>query len=244
MSEHDISKHTKKIYKIWKAPNDNWKHKLGEIITEILIIVFAITLSLFVERWREHTHDNEIEKQFLLGLKQDLRNDIAQQQSDSTSYALLLNGWRYLRFTGMENQNVNEDSLKKYSSTLISTTDFIPNDSRFEGLKSSGNLGVLENDSLQNLILDLYQNKIKMLQSSTNYFTHFKQEQLTPFLNQNLQIHKDGSTNIGELIHKTQMQNYLLLGDISVEILERYHAVMQESRKIIQLINEQYELHE
>lgn len=64
MSEHEISKYTKAIYKEWKNPHHSWKHKLGEILTEIFIIVFAITLSLIVERWREHAHEKLLRNSF------------------------------------------------------------------------------------------------------------------------------------------------------------------------------------
>ena len=56
MPEHEIAKHTKAIYSEWRNPAHGWKHKLSEILIEILIIVFAITLSLVVERWRESAH--------------------------------------------------------------------------------------------------------------------------------------------------------------------------------------------
>ena len=163
MSEHEISKHTKAIYKEWKNPHHSWKHKLGEILTEIFIIVFAITLSLLVERWREHVHEQTIEKQFLLGLKKDLQTDLAQETEDSASYAALKKGWTYFQSIGMGSGVYNEDTIRTYEWTLLNNTTFLPNNSRFEALKSSGEIGVIENDSLQNLILDLYQNRIPAL---------------------------------------------------------------------------------
>src|SRR5438309_8979354 len=102
MPEHEIAKHTKKIYKTLKDRNHSLKHRIGEVLIEIGIIVFAITLSLFLERWRERQHEREIEKQFLLGLKTDLTNDIKQQEGDSTSYTKLLTAWRYFRNAGIQ----------------------------------------------------------------------------------------------------------------------------------------------
>lgn len=240
MPEHEIAKHTKAIFTSMNDARKNWKQKLGEIIVEILIIVFAITLSLLVERWRENLHNRDIEKQFLTGLKLDLQNDIIQQKGDSASYALLEKGWIYLRAIGLNNTVPNKDSMAKYSITLNNTTDFIPNDSRFEALKSSGELGVIENDTLQELILDLYQNRIKVLQTSTGEFTDFQQQQLFPFLRSHLLFKRDGSTNFREVLLIPEMQNNLTMAGTVPQILTRYHAVMQQSGRIIDLINHQY----
>lgn len=244
MSEHEIAKHTKEIYKTWTAPNKNWKHKLFDILIEVAIIVFAITLSLFVERWREHLRDKKIEKQFLIGLKTDLENDLIQLKNDSSSYADIMKGWSYFRRKGINNEPLEKDSAAIYANTLFMTSDFIPNDSRFEALKSSGELGTIEDDSLQNKILDLYQNRIKSMQVATALFTKFHNEQLVPFLDENVRLLKDGSNNINDILQQPRMQNYLLLGNSSIEIRARYHSVIEQSMQIIGMIKKQYDLKE
>jgi hypothetical protein len=160
MSEHEISKHAKEIYKAATNHEKKWKHRAIDILIEIGIIVFAITLSLFVERWREHLHEKKIEKEFLTGLKKDLQNDLAQLKDDSLAFILVRDGWNYFRTVGINSEALNTDSVAKYNNSLFGYSDFLPNDSRFEALKSSGQIGTIEDDSLQNLILDLYQNKI------------------------------------------------------------------------------------
>jgi hypothetical protein len=242
MSEHDVSKHTKAIVNTIREPGKSWKHKLSDILVEIAIIVFAITLSLMVERWRETAHDKSIEKKFLLGLRIDLQNDIQQLKSDSTAYHYLATGWNYLRNAGIKKITLNRDSAVAYGATLRNTTEFIPNDSRFEALKSSGQINVIENDSLQNLILDLYQNRIASLKLTTSYITAFKTQQLLPFLSKNMRFNDvDNTTNLQDVIEIPEMQNYLLLGGFGSEAMERYHVIIDESKKIIDMINKQYD---
>ena len=240
MPEHDFNKHTKAIVNTIKEPGKNWKHKLGDILIDIGIIVFGITLSLMLERWRENAHDRTIEKKFLLGLRVDLQNDIQQLQSDSASYHDLYKGWRYLRNAGVYKINLNRDSLIKYTNTLTNTTEFLPNNSRFEALKGSGQLNVIENDSLQNLILDLYQNRIASLKLTTSYITAFKTQQLLPFLSKNMRYNADTTSNLQQVIEMPEMQNYLLLGGFGNEAMGRYHSIIDESEKIIEMINKQY----
>ena len=243
MSEHEISKHTKAIYKEWKNPHHSWKSKVGEILTEILIIVFAITLSLLVERWREHAHEQTIEKQFLLGLKKDLQADLSQEAEDSATYVYLKKGWTYFQRIGTGSEAYNEDSIKAYQWTLLNNTTFLPNNSRFEALKSSGEIGVIENDSLQSLILDLYQNRIPALRLSSDMFSNFKNQQFVPYLLQNMPPNSN-SNQVITLFKQPVMQNYFNYRSTADEVIPLYHALMQQSRAIIEMINEEYNLRE
>ncbi len=242
MPEHEIAKHTKFIYKAWQNPDHSWKHKLSEILIEILIIVFAITLSLLVERWRENAHERTIEKQFLLGLKKDLQKDLQQQAEDSLSYANLMNGWSYYYNAGRGSQPIQKDSIAYYQWTLLNNTSFSPNSSRFEALKSSGNFGVIEDDSLQNLILDLYQNQIPSLNLSTGMFSNIKNNQLVPYLFTNMRYNNDNTNNMANIIKQPVFQNYMSYRFSADEVLQRYQLTMEQSRAIISMINIQYDL--
>ena len=240
MSEHEITKHTKAVYKVWTNPHIKLKEKVIEIAIEIGIIVFAITLSLMVERWRENVHERGIEKDFLVDLKTDLNSDLIQEAEDSAAYAQMRNGWTYFYNCGVNGQIANKDSLNQYGFSLFNTTTFISNNSRFEGMKSSGQLFVIENKKLLNLILDLYQYKITGLNLTNDVVTFTKQHSLIPFVQEKLVQKKDGSNNLAQLFFLPQMQNYLASGGAAIEAVNRYHVVMEQSRKIIAMINEQY----
>ncbi|HEX4372948.1 MAG TPA: hypothetical protein VHZ50_06560 [Puia sp.] len=240
MSEHEISKQAKAVYTVWTNPHLKWKEKVMEIAIEVAIIVFAITLSLMVERWRENVHERGIEKDFLVDLKTDLNSDLAQEADDSASYALMRAGWNYFYKCGINGEIADDDSVKKYGFKLFNTTIFISNNSRFEGMKSSGQLIAIENKKLLNLILDLYQYKIAGLNLTNDVITFTKQHSLIPFVQEKLIQKKDGTNNLAQLFFLPQMQNYLASGGAASEAVERYHEVMAQSRQIIAMINEQY----
>lgn len=46
MAEQEVIRHTKKVFGLWKTNNPVW-HKIADFILEILIIVFAITVSVY-----------------------------------------------------------------------------------------------------------------------------------------------------------------------------------------------------
>src|ERR1700710_423101 len=87
MSDHPIVKHAMKGYKAWKNPQEHIGHRLAEVLIEIAIIVFAVTFSFALERWRDNSSKKEIEKQFFISYKTDLVADIKELKSDSLGYS-------------------------------------------------------------------------------------------------------------------------------------------------------------
>lgn len=167
MAEDEIRKHAKGAYKAWNDPHKSWKHKLKETLLEIVIIVFAVSISIWLHNWSEHLKDRKEEKEFLTGLRKDLTSDTVEMASDRRTYDGLLKAYRYLREVGVGMKPVNKDSLDIFKGYFYNSTLLIPNISRFEGLKGSGKLDIIENKDLLNLILDLYQENIPSLGKHT-----------------------------------------------------------------------------
>jgi hypothetical protein len=49
---------------------------------EVAIIVFAVSLSIWLHGWAEERKDHREEREFLIGLKEDLQADMAEMRSD------------------------------------------------------------------------------------------------------------------------------------------------------------------
>jgi benzoyl-CoA reductase/2-hydroxyglutaryl-CoA dehydratase subunit BcrC/BadD/HgdB len=76
-----------------------WK-RLGEIFIEMLIIVFAVSLAVSLERRREYHNEQKEVKEFLTGLRFDLENDITEMKEDSGSYVMQSKWFKYFAFGG------------------------------------------------------------------------------------------------------------------------------------------------
>ena len=64
--QDEVLKHTEKIYKIAKnSEHSIWK-RVKEILIEIFIIVFAVTLSIWFHNWSEHENQRAEAKDFLI----------------------------------------------------------------------------------------------------------------------------------------------------------------------------------
>ncbi|WP_375416109.1 hypothetical protein [uncultured Hymenobacter sp.] len=231
-----VKKHGKKLLGMAEhghhAPT--WRERIPEILLEIGIIVFAITLSIWLHSWHEHSLERATARKFLTGLRADLVQDLRELRSDSGSFVTQRQGFRYYRT--LTPRTLRPDSLLFYRWTLRNSTGLVPNSSRFEGLKSSGKLDVIENEELLTNILDHYQEQVPALVNSTTLYNDYKQAHLSSYLDQHLQPDEG---NISAVMATLPMQNYLSRDGAINNILEKYHQVMNHSRQLIRQIDAQ-----
>lgn len=214
-----------------------WK-KVREIAIEVLIIVFAVSLAAFLERRREVSNEQHQVKEFLLGLRTDLKSDIAEMQEDLKAYQRYNSLFTYLVSVKGTDKPLS-DSFHKYERGLWSMSELIVNNGRYEGFKSSGKVIQIPNLGLQNDILDLYQEDIPVLISSTSAYKENKLL-LFRYLNENIRRQTDGSTNLLDVLGSDVVKNMSMILSSTEEIDERYHLVIDKSKKIINEIGKEY----
>ena len=240
MAEQEVIKHTKKIFKVWSNKEHSLWHKLKEFLVEVFIIVFAVTISIWFHNRSEHAHQQEDVKQFLLGLKSDLQKDLEEMKNDRDSYVYQGIIFRYI--TSMKlNQHLNDDTLKKYEVWIYNTTGLNPNNGRFEGFKSAGKIGQIENEDLQNDIMDLYQEDIVSVLASTDNFVMMKQRFLE-YMNKNKKRLTDSTSNVNTVLLQDEAQNICIPLGYPRETIDRYDKCMAKANKIISEINKEYDL--
>ncbi len=159
--QDEILKHTKKIYTEVNHPTHTLRQKLTEIVVEILIIVFAVTLSIWLHSLSEHKHEQAEVNSFLKGLHDDLQSDIEHYSRDSVSFAK----FRELFKARMPLTRAAIDSSVKAGGKFNSDYS-LPQiwctlqEGRYQGFKSSGKIEFIENDSLKTDILSYYEQVI------------------------------------------------------------------------------------
>jgi hypothetical protein len=232
---HEIMTHTKKAYKISKDRSISFWKKVGEIAIEIGIIVFAVTLSIWLHDRSEHKHEQAQVKQFLVGLKEDLLRDIDEMQSDSTSYVRSSNAFRY--FASIGQSGPDKDSIEQYGPYLMNTTSLVPNSGRYESFKSSGKLINIEDQKLQDNIADLYQESYPSILASTDAYIKRK-EMLLSFYFDNIHTNADGTNNLAQLITSDKPRNIFRSVAVVSEITGRYSVALHKARLIIAEIDQ------
>jgi len=242
MAEQEVVKHTRKVYKIWNNKSNSFWHKLKEFLIEIVIIVFAITLSMWVHDWSEHKHQQKEVKEFLLGLRQDLLSDIKEMNGDQQSYLMQGRIFTYITSVGT-NGTLSRDTLTKYQKWMFNTTRLQQNNGRFEGFKASGKIGNIENGELQNAIMDLYQENIPSVLASTDNYLYHK-NQLLDFGIRNRKRTTDVNSNLSQLLLSDEAQNICDFLSHPAEIINRYQSAIQKMQMIVRQIEDQYKIKE
>lgn len=236
MSEAEFIKHSKKIVAASRNRSLKWKTRIGDIIGEVFIIFLAITISFLFERWRENQMDKKLEKEFFEGLNTDLNEDLKELKSDSATYMLVAYSFNYMLKYDVKT-NPHPDSLEKYGHWIFNTTGLIPNTSRIDALKFSGKIGVIENKTLLDKILNLYQEDIPSLLIETSSFSDFKLKQLQPFFDQNI-LYSNGilSEQLLSILPKDQMKVYLGRWNYAIHIAAHYHDIISKVEDVRDLV--------
>ena len=238
MAEQEVIKHTEKVFSIIKDEHHGLWHKVRELLVEVFIIVFAVSVSIWLHNWSEHRHEQKEVKEFLLGMREDMKSDLGEISSDSVSYVQTAWIMGYIVRNPL-GSILSRDTLRLGVSRLINETRFNPNIGRYEGFKSAGKLGLIEHSKLQNAILDLYQEDIPNLLLSENSFINRKIE-LIRFIAYNRKRTPDGKDNMPEILSSDTAQSMSAGLLFSEEILERYKIVQSRTRSIIQMIDDLY----
>ena len=71
--EEKIVEHAKEAIHALTDKKTNWKAKIGSFLWEILIIIIAVNLTIWFHNWNEKRHERELEKEFLIGIRDDLQ---------------------------------------------------------------------------------------------------------------------------------------------------------------------------
>lgn len=170
--QEEITKHSGKIYKTVK----NSKHTLGEkakeIIIEIFIIVFAVTLSISLHSWSEHRHQQEEVSVFLENLKNDLQNDVENIDIEKEAYKKSnIDYEKILTLTTHQLDSIYK-SNNKVNFPIYSHGQKI-SIGNYEGFKSSGKIGYIEDEKLKQKILNYYQIFVPAINEVDKYYNEF-----------------------------------------------------------------------
>lgn len=158
MSEEKIIKHTGNAVHIAKDKSLTWKEKLKELAEEIAIIVFAVSITLALHNWNDHRNERKMEKEFLEGIREDLKyqaNDIADVSDLKKTVDYYDKAWHQMSTGKIDVAYIDTNSYQ-----LVNTSFLTFDNGRFEGFKSSGYLRLIENKTLLKHLTYLYTNDI------------------------------------------------------------------------------------
>ncbi len=170
--QEEITKHSNKIYKAVKKSEHTFGEKVKEIIIEIFIIVFAVTLSISLHGWSEHRHQQKEVTEFLANLKNDLKSDLESIDREVDAYQKTNKSYeKILALTTFQLDSIyNSKSKVNFPIHSHGQTLSVGN---YEGFKSSGKIGYIEDEKLKQKILNYYQIYVPAATEVDKMYTDF-----------------------------------------------------------------------
>ncbi|WP_342120299.1 DUF6090 family protein [Pseudoduganella sp. OTU4001] len=237
MAELEVAKHGKNVINMAASKEHGLVDKLKEIALEIAIIVFAVSISIWFHSMSEHRHEQKQVRTFLLGLKTDLKRDIAQLTSLAANYRESDAAFRYLGELDPKGTPDAEKFERAYVMTY-SNRFFGPVTSRFEGFKSSGKLINIEDEELLNDIMTLYQENHRVIGYSERGWSG-QHDKLRSYLDAALES-GDSLEQRYRALNTVNGKRLLRNAVTYHQLYQRYEMTAKLSDKIIQRIDALY----
>lgn len=237
MADQEVIKHANKVITTLKDKEVTIWYKLREFVVEILVIVFAVTVSIWLHNWSEHVNEQKVTRTFLLGLKNDLQADVVDIKDELETYKKFELLYTFLSHLDQANPP-DKDSLHLAIVNLSVNTFLRAHKSRFDGFLSAGKIMTIENDSLTQDILEYYQATLSALNTSEDGWIH-QNVLLDTYL-------LDNTKDMGSDLSKFQVLaspkgKYLTRSLIPwPQLIERCHSAMNEANKIMAKISKLY----
>jgi hypothetical protein len=236
MAELEVAKHGKNVIHLMTKKEPKFSHKIREIAIEIAIIVFAVSMSIWLHGVSEHYHQQQEVRSFLTGLRTDLKDDVRSLTAIQAGYRGFDENFAYLSSL----EAGKEPDWKRFNDAWVlmdANWYFIPNKSRFEGFMMSGKLNNIEDPDTLNGILKLYQSLLPQIRTSEGGWAS-RQEKLRAFRDETL----DGDTAREHyaLLTSPKGKRFLSTMSASPQLYERYQQYIEQSRRIIQAIDKAY----
>ena len=232
--QEEVAKHTEKIYKTIKNKEHSAGEKIKEIAIEIGIIVFAVTLSIWLHGWSDHRQEQKETKEFLLGLKSDLTRDIRGIDEDKAAFIQVDSDFQFLRAVTNDHRVDTASSYLITHHLVFSLIETHANIGRYEGFKSSGKLGNIEDDSLKQAILEYYQQTIPGLTDEEGVANSFQEKMM------DMEVNKDEKEAFKDLAKSFKMRALLQFATHNIEGVIRYcDSTTLQAKKIIALIDQE-----
>lgn len=239
MSEEKIIQHTKKAVKTLSDKNKKIAEKIKDFLLEIFIIVIAVSITLWFHNWNDHLNERKIEKEFLIGIREDLKIAADDLDSDRIHYQHTLDYYDTIWSQISENR-VDKKFVDDNSGNLTNMVGFAFDNSRFESFKSSGYLRLIENQKLSQDITKLYGVTLPDRVGSDLIVFNERRNQYVQYIGSKVPMGPQGNALISGFINDPAIRFEIMWQRNMVhEIKDQKIALEQEIKKVLAEIEEE-----
>jgi hypothetical protein len=160
------------------------KFSLKYYFAEIIILIFGISISFLLNEWRLNSQAQKEQIKLLEDFQSNLR-------ADSTAISLIVKNLEMQQKASMallqlKNKESFSDSIAMNFLRTLSYSPFTPTQITYEQMKSLGASDLIENDSLANQLVSLYEVSYKNVSEWTAIDGAHVVETLIPYTSQHM----------------------------------------------------------
>jgi hypothetical protein len=236
MAEQEVVKHTRKILDHLVNNEHSLGHKATELIIEIAIIVFAVSISIWLHGIGENWHEQQQVQSFLSGLKNDVRTDTELMNKKMEEAQVAVGQYAYLASLDPAAPIDNEKFDAAFEAINTPIFAFMPHKGRYEGFKSSGKLTNIENEKLLEQITELVEFNLAGIRQEETYWETVSHANLKAFVD----AATYGASREDRYRLITSPKGKHLCAAMAASPLADYRATLALMQKIIQGIDSAY----
>ena len=233
-----------------QSPLVRKKHRITSLIKEmwpaylieIIVIMLGISITLALEEWRDQSRESDLENIYQRNLLADIEVDVQSLRFvQGKSRQVIDYGNELLEFTkNPQAKEVTPARVEADVRSILARPKFFSSDATFSDLKSSGNLHLLKDIQLKNMLFDYYNHTqfIKEMQDaeqqatitiSGNYFL-----KKFPLADSSAINALTGPNEMTDLLKSIEFENNVLLRILNRrELLELYHSADSLAGKLL-----------
>ncbi len=227
MSEEKIIQHSQKAVDLLKNTSKSIKEKIVGFLEEIVIIIIAVSLTLAFHNWNDHRNEKEIARNFLVGIRQDLVKTAADLKYNVKDYQPTVDYydtvWRQIN-----TRKINAAWIDSNSGSLINTSYFGFDGSRFEGFKSSGYLRLITNDSLLKALTETYSGDLPFQRDEDILVFHKRMDDYDKYIGPKAPIDSSGEIHISGLLNDPGVRYHIFFYRLFLSEKERQKRDLAE----------------
>ena len=233
MADQEVIKHTKKVLSVMAHKEHSLVAKLREIALEVVVIVFAVSTSIWLHGVSEHRHDQQRVKSFLLGLKQDLQANLSGLEREGNAVSEQARAYAYLH----DIDPAAAPDMVKFENAL--STVYLPRygvflqEARYQSFKSSGRLANIEYEKLMHEIALEFETGVTVIRYEERMGQQLHAE-FRKFINDAV----DSGADRYKLI--TSPKGKRICRDMRLNALEDYAAMAKRMGAIMKEIDAEY----
>ena len=153
-------------------------------LAELLILVIGITLSFWLNDWREGKAEQNLEFDTLSQFRENMKNDSSVMSQNIELLATYVKTYSDLLL--LEKNSLYQDSLSAKLVLVMSYFNFRPVDITYQEMQGLGNSRIIQDKALLNGIVELYNGVYGGLKEYLSADKNFNLNLMMPFITKNL----------------------------------------------------------